>query len=165
MSDKDDAAQDLYVAAYSDPSTAEEDWDALKKLVVDDVIKVGALALVNRDSDGKLHVKDSTNEPGIGAVAGAVGGALVGLIFPPALLASAAVGAGVGAGTGTVIDRVTRRKIKSDVEWAVPAGGSGIVVVFGEQWVSEVEKALTRADKISRNHLDDDDAEENASPS
>ena len=115
MGDKDDAEQDLYVAAYSDPSTAEEDWNALKQLVADDVIKVEALALVNRDSDGKVHVKDTRNQPGIGAVVGAVGGALVGLIFPPALLASAAVGAGVGAGAGTVLDRVTKRKIKSDV--------------------------------------------------
>ena len=164
MSDKDDATLDLYVAAYREPGTAEEDWNTLKRLAADDVIKVGALALVNRDSDGKLHVKDTTNEPGIGAVVGAVGGALVGLIFPPALLASAAVGAGVGAGTGTIIDRVTKRKIKSDVEWAVPNGGSGVVVVFDEQWLSEVEKALTRADRISRNHLHDDDAVENAAP-
>jgi len=164
MSDKDDAIQDLYVSAYREPGTAEEDWNTLNGLAADDVIKVGALALVNRDSDGKLHVKDTTNEAGIGAVVGAVGGALVGLIFPPALLASAVVGAGVGAGTGTIIDRVTKRKIKSDVEWAVPYGGSGVVVVFDEQWVGEVEKALTRADRISRNHLHDDDAEENAAP-
>ena len=155
MSDEDDVTLDLYVAAYREPGTAEEDWNTLKRLAADDVIKVGALALVNRDSDGKLHVKDTTNEPGIGAV----GGALVGLIFPPALLASAAVGAGVGAGTGTLIDRVTKRKIKSDVEWAVPVGGSGVVVIFDEQWVSEVEKALTRADNISRHHLHDSDAD------
>ena len=49
MGDKDDAEQDLYVAAYSNPSTAEEDWNALKQLAADDVIKVEALALVNRD--------------------------------------------------------------------------------------------------------------------
>ena len=104
--------------------------------------------------------------PGIGAVVGAVGGTLVGLIFPPALLASAAVGAGVGAGAGAVIDRVTKRKIKSDVEWAVPVGGSGVVVIFGEQWVSQVETALTRADNISRHHLHDSDADatESATP-
>ena len=74
MSDKDDAILDLYVAAYSEPATAEEDWNTLKRLAADDVIKVGALALVNRDSDGKVHVKDTTNEPGIGAAVGAVGG-------------------------------------------------------------------------------------------
>jgi hypothetical protein len=55
---------------------------------------------------------------------------------------------------------VTKRKIKSDVEWAVPVGGSGIVVVFDEQSVNDVEKALTRADTISRHHLHDDDVEQ-----
>ena len=71
------------ISNYSEPATAEEDWNMLKGLVADDVIKGGALAVVNRDNNGKVHVKDTTNEPGIGAVAGAVGGALVGLIFPP----------------------------------------------------------------------------------
>ena len=71
------------ISNYSEPATAKEDWNMLKGLVADDVIKVGALALVNRDHNGKVHVKDTTNEPGIGAVAGVVGGALVGLIFPP----------------------------------------------------------------------------------
>jgi len=67
MSDKDkhDANQDLYVAAYSDPGTAEEDWNALKNLTTEGDIKVEALALVNRDSDGKVHVKDTTNESGL----------------------------------------------------------------------------------------------------
>ncbi len=160
----DDTTQDLYVAAFSVPSTAEEAWKALKQLADDDVIEVEALALVNRDSDGKIHVKDTRNETGIGAIVGTVGGALVGLIFPPALLASAAVGAGVGAAAGTVVDRVTKRKLKSDVEWGIPVGGAGIVVTFDEQWVTEVEKALAQADKVSRNHLhdSDDDAKENA---
>ena len=38
------------------------------------------------------------------------------------------------------------------------------MVVFDEQWLSEVEKALTRADRISRNHLHDDDVEADATP-
>jgi hypothetical protein len=54
--------------------------------------------------------------------------------------------------------------MKSDVKWHVPIGGSGIVLIFDEQWVNEVEKALTRANEITRHHLhdSDDDAKENA---
>jgi uncharacterized membrane protein len=159
MGEHDEAIQDLYVAAYGDSAGAEAAWNALKQLVADDVIEVEALALVNRDSDndGKIHVKDTSRETGVGATIGAVGGALVGLIFPPALLASAAVGAGLGAGAGTVVDRVGKRKIKADVEWAVPRGGSGVVVVFDEKWVAEVEKALAGAERITRDHLHDED--------
>lgn len=162
MAKQDEDTHDLYIAAYSDASVAEADWNALKKLAADDVLEFEALALVNRDSDGKIHVKDTTNEVGIGATIGAVGGALVGLIFPPSLLATAALGAGVGAGTGAVVDRVAKRKIKADVEGALPPTASGIVVVFDEQWVSEVEKALTKADTISREHLHDDEDEKAA---
>ena len=61
-----------------------------------------------------------------------------------------------------MVDRVAKRKIKADVEWTLPPGGSGIVVIFDEQWVSQVEEALTRADKISRDHLHDDEDEETA---
>ncbi|HEU5485857.1 MAG TPA: DUF1269 domain-containing protein [Microlunatus sp.] len=160
MTGKDDEIQDLYVAAYTDTDAAEEDWAGLKRLAADDAIKVHALALVNRDTDGKIHVKDTRNEPGIGAVIGAVGGALVGLIFPPSLIASAAVGAGIGAGSGTIIDRVTKHKVESEVEWNVPPGGSGIAVVFDEEGASAVDRALSRADRVARRHLHESDGEE-----
>ena len=83
---------------------------------------------------------------------GAVGGAIVGLIFPPALLASAVVGAGIGAGAGVVVDQVTKHQIRADVENTLPPGSSGIVAIFEERWVTEVEKALTRADKAEHHH-------------
>ena len=117
---------------------------------------------MERDSDGKIHVKNTSHETGTGAKIGAVGGALVGLIFPPSLLATAALGAGLGAGTGAVVDRVRKRRIKGDVEWALPPNSSGVVVVFDEQWVAEVEKALTGADKLVRDHLHGDEEAQTA---
>jgi Predicted membrane protein len=74
---------DLYIAAYPDPDMAREDWDTLKQLAKDDMIKVDGLILVSRRSDGKIHVDDDFHETRKGAKWGAVGGAVVGLIFPP----------------------------------------------------------------------------------
>src|SRR4051794_18315274 len=96
MAEQDEAPQDLYVAAYGDSADAEAAWNGLKQLVADEVIEVEALALVNRDDDGKIRVRDTTREVGVAATVGALGGALVGLIFPPSLLATAALGAGLG---------------------------------------------------------------------
>ena len=48
MSTKSDAPVDLYVAAYLDPDAARNDWDAIKQLADDDVIKVEGLVLVSR---------------------------------------------------------------------------------------------------------------------
>ena len=157
MAENDEAPQDLYVAAYGDSAAAETAWKSLRQLVSDHVIDVEALALVNRDDDGKIHIKDTTRETGVGATIGAVGGALVGLIFPPSLLVTAALGAGLGAGAGALTDRIGKSKVKDEVEWAIPSGGSGVVVVFDEQWVTEVEKGLSGAVKIFRDHLHDHD--------
>jgi uncharacterized membrane protein len=93
-------------------------------------------------------------------VIGAVGGAVIGLIFPPAIIASAAVGAGIGAGTGAILDHKNKQEIKADVEEALPPNSSGIVALFEERWVDDVEKALAKADKITKHEVDSDSAKE-----
>ena len=155
-----DAPVDLYIAAYSDPDAAQEDWDDIKQLVADKVITVDGLILVSRGNDGKIEVKDNASDLGKGTVIGAVGGALVGLIFPPAILASAAVGAGLGAGTGAILDHRHKKEIKADVEDVLPAGSSGIVALFEERWVEDVENSLAKADKVTRKEVDADSAEQ-----
>jgi uncharacterized membrane protein len=152
--------EDLYIATYSDPDAAQEDWDDIKQLARDDVISVDGLVLVSRGADGKIDVKDNAHDVGKGAAIGAVGGAVVGLIFPPALLASAAVGAGIGAGSGAIVDRRQKKEIKAEVENVLPPGSSGIVALFEERWMDDVEKALTKADKVSKHEVDADSAEE-----
>jgi len=155
-----DVPVDLYIATYSDPGAAQQDWDDIKQLARDGVIMVDGLVLVSRGADGKIDVKDNAHDVGRGAALGAVGGAIVGLIFPPAFLASAAVGAGIGAGAGAIVDRRDKKEIKADVEDVLPPGSSGIVALFEEQWVEEVEKALAKADKVSTHALDGDSADQ-----
>ncbi len=148
----DDLPIDVYIAAYTDATAAQDDWDAIKRLAADKVISIDGLVLVRRDPDGRIHVKDTAHDARLGAGIGAVGGALVGLIFPPALLASAAVGAGMGAGAGVVVDQVTKHQIKADLEATLPPNSSGIVAVVEERWMGEVEKALAKADTAEKHH-------------
>lgn len=155
-----DVPVDLYIATYSDPGAAQQDWDDIKQLARDDVITVDGLVLVSRNADGKIEVKDSAHDVGKGAALGAVGGAIIGLIFPPAFLASAAVGAGIGAGAGAILDHHQKNEIKADVEEVLPPGSSGIVALFEERWVEDVEKALTKADKVSKHEVDSESAED-----
>ena len=139
---------DLYIAAYSDPSAAQQDWDDIKQLARDDVITVDGLVLVSRDADGKIDVKDNANDVGRGAAIGAVGGAVIGLIFPPAFLASALVGGGIGAAPEQC-DRREKKEIKADVEDVLSPNSSGIVALFEERWVGDVDKALSHADNVA----------------
>ena len=150
----------LYIAAYSDPGAAREDWDGIKQLAGDDVIAVDGLVLVSRDAEGKIDVKDNAHDVGKGAALGAVGGAVIGLIFPPAFLASAAVGAGIGGGAGALLDHAEKKEIKADVEDVLPPNSSGIVAMFEPEWIDDVETALARADNVSTEEVDGDSAEQ-----
>lgn len=158
MSNGADVPIDLYIAAYEDPSAAQADWDAIKGLVNVKLITVDGLVLVSRGEDGEIGLKDDASDVGTGTVLGAVGGAIIGLIFPPAFLASALVGAGVGAGTGALLDHQHKSEIKDDVEEVLPPGSSGIVALFEERWVADVEKALAKADKITKHEVDSSSA-------
>ena len=144
----------LYVAAYDDPDAAQADWDAIKELARDEVIAVDGLVLVSRDLDGKIDVKDNAHSVGVGAFLGAAGGLLVGLIFPPAFLASGVVGAGIGAGVGGLRSHHDKNEIRDEVSDDLPPGSSRIVALFEPGPESEIEKALSNADNVSKHEVD-----------
>jgi uncharacterized membrane protein len=154
MATDTDAPVDLYVAAYADADAARADWDAIKHLADDDVIKVEGLILVSRRSDGKIHVDDDFHTARKGAKWGAIGGAVVGLIFPPSLLAGVLVGAGAGLGVGGLVSHGQKAEVKADVEDALPLNSSGIVALFDEQWAAAVDKALAKASKVTKDQVD-----------
>jgi uncharacterized membrane protein len=160
MASSTDAPVYLYIAAYDDPDAARGDWDAIKQLAHDDVIKIDGLVLVSRRHDGKIHVDDDFHEAARGAAWGAVGGAVVGLIFPPSLLIGAAVGAGIGAGTGALVSHGEKAEIKADVEESLPLNSSGIVVMFEERWADHVEKALSNSSNVTKEKVDGDSADQ-----
>ena len=158
MASTSDAPVDLYIAAYDDPSAARGDWDSIKDLAKEDLIKVDGLILVSRTDDGKIQVDDDFHETRKGAAWGAVGGAVIGLIFPPALLASTAVGAGIGAGTGALVSHGRKEEIKADVDDTLPLNSSGIVAIFEERWEDDIDKALSNASNVTKEKVDPDSA-------
>ena len=159
MSEQSQVPVDLYVAAYADPDAAQADWDAIKELAKQDVIEVDALVLVSRDLDGKIDVKDNFHVVGVAAGLGAAGGLIIGLIFPPAFLASGVVGAGLGAGVGGLVSHASKKDIKQQVADSLPPGSSGIVALFEDRWIAEVEKVTAKADNAVKHEVDKDSAE------
>jgi hypothetical protein len=47
-----------------------------------------------------------------------------------------------------------KSEIKDEVEDDVPPGSSAIVALFEERWAAEIEKALPKADKVSKHEVD-----------
>ncbi len=159
---------ELYVAAYSDPEAAQFDWNGIKAMADTNELTVEGLALVSRDADGKLHVRDNANAgikkagasgAAVGLVIGVIVGLLVGAISAAVLLTGAAVGGAVGAVVGGFVSHYKRTKIRAEVGEDLPAGSSGIVVLFEEARLDGIEISLPKADNISKHQVGRHDLE------
>ena len=155
-----DAPVDLYIAGYNDPTAAKIDFDALKKAQRQGIVFIDGAVLISRDADGTIHVKESGDHDVFkGATVGVAGGLVVGLIAPP-LLGAMVVGGLVGGLVGKLAKHHDEKGIAQDVEDVVPPGTSGVIAVFEEIWVHEVERQLAKADKKALKKADKDTADE-----
>ena len=154
------APVDLYIATYGDADSAQADFDALKELVKEGVIFVDVAVLVSRDSEGKITVKENAHEVAKGSMIGAAAGFVIGLLFPPALIASTVVTGAGGAAVGGLLSHHREHEIKKNVEDVLPENSSGIIAIFDEIWVTQVEKALAKAAKVDKEKVDKDSMEQ-----
>ena len=102
---------DLICLAFKELDTADHFLNELRALQKEYVLELEDACVVIRDSDGKIHLKQSVNLVAIGASQGAsrgmLVGTLIGLLFMNPLagmLAGGLVGAGSGALQGKLAD-------------------------------------------------------------
>ena len=111
--------------------------------------------MIRKEEDGKVRVTKTEKPTQHGAWTGAGVGALVGIIFPPAILGSAIVGAGAGGLVGHLRRGISRGDLK-DLGDELEAG-SAAVIVLGESKIEEqLEKAVTRSNKLIEKQIDAD---------
>jgi uncharacterized membrane protein len=155
-----DVPLDIYIAGYSDPESAKADFDALKKAQRKGIVFIDGAVLVSRDADGTLHVKESGDHDVFkGATIGVAGGLVLGLFAPP-LLGAMVVGGVIGGLIGKLVKHHDEKGIAKDVDEVVPPGASGVIAVFEEIWVEEVERELAKAEKKAVKQADKQTAKE-----
>jgi len=155
-----DVPLDLYIAGYGDPDAAKADFDALKKAQREGIVMIDGAVLVSRDTDGTLHVKESGDHDVFkGASVGIAGGLVLGLFAPP-LLGAMVVGGVIGGVIGKLAKHHEEKGIAKDLEDVVPPGTSGVVAVFEEVWVAEVERQLAKAERKAVKEADKQTAKE-----
>jgi uncharacterized membrane protein len=127
------------VAAFKTPDGASNALEELKG-VSSDVLSVKEAAVLVRDGDGKLQIKES-HHLAKGAVVGGVAGAVVGLIAGP--VGWAALG---GAAIGGLANRLRDTGFPDDrlkqVGEALTPGTSALVAIVEHRWVAPVEERL-----------------------
>ena len=143
----------LYAAIYDEIDDAEADYQAVFDLHAAGAIGTFDSAVIRKEDDGKVRVTKTEKPTQHGAWTGAGVGALVGIIFPPAILGSAIVGAGAGGLIGHFGRGLARRPqgLGDELE------RHRAVIVLGESKIEEqLEKAMTRANKLIEKQVDAD---------
>ena len=145
----------LYAAIYDDAADAEADYEAVFDLHAAGAIGTFDSAVIEKDEDGKVHVHKTEKPTQHGAWTGAGVGALVGIIFPPAIIGSAIVGAGAGGLIGHLRGGVSRDDLK-DLGDELEAGNAAVIVLGESKIEEQLEKAVTRANKLIEKQVDAD---------
>ena len=140
-----DDTKDVLIAAYLFEDLAEKDFDAVLKLAEAKTITVEGVALVQKDPDGEVHVKQTGDHLGRkGATLGGGVGLVAGLLAPPLLAATA-----VGAAAGGVVGKFAKHRLSSGIgekmDAALPPGSGGLIAIYDSDGADAVDKALVNA--------------------
>jgi uncharacterized membrane protein len=150
----------LVVFDFDGIHTADEVLNKLRSLRKEYLIDFEDACVVEREKDGKIHIKQAVNLTALGAAAGgsrgALWGALVGILFLNPL-AGMAIGALAGAGMGALSGSLANYGINDDfvknLGKTIPPGSSALFVliksVTEDKVLREIEPYKPRVLKTS----------------
>lgn len=137
----------LVVAAFNEEKAADEALKELKRAKWAGVIGIKDAAVIRRDAQDKIHIKDVRDVGGgKGSVAGGLFGAAIALMTGGAgLILAGATGALVGGLAAKKIDMGLPNKRLKELGQSLKAGTSAIVAVIEHKWVADLERQMAEA--------------------
>ena len=134
---------DLIVIGYPDEATAEAAADEARRLARDLIIQPDAIAAINRDAEGKLHVHTEHHAVGAGATWGLFWGMLFGLLFFVPFFGMA-IGAGMGALMGKITKSGISREFQDQVRDLVKPGTSALFLMVEKVTPDKAVEAMSK---------------------
>jgi len=135
----------MLVVVFDDESKAYEGSRALKQLDSDGNIAIHAEAVIKKNADGTVTMKQSNEEFPVGTVGGTAIGALIGLLEGPIGLG---IGAAAGALAGVIGDlnvAAVDAEFVDDVAAVLKPNKCAVIAEVSEEWVTPVD---TRMDAL-----------------
>lgn len=130
----------LVVIAFDHFDAARSALQSLRGLEAQGRVRFEDTALVERDPDGTVHVRNEVSGTTEAATAvGAVAGAVLGFMFP---IAGIAIGAAAGAAIGASLDRGVSGGFVDEVKETLHPGRSALFLVVREADLEAVLPAL-----------------------
>jgi uncharacterized membrane protein len=145
MSTYETPEHEMVVVAFEDEFKAEEVLNTLKQLDVEAAVDLKSAAVVKRDAEGKVRIRETRDfDAKQGAIGGAVAGGLLGLLGG-GLLRGAILGAAGGALAGKGIDLGLNDEYLKSIGESLGSGASAIVALVAFE---RVEEAMAELDKF-----------------
>jgi uncharacterized membrane protein len=134
----------IIVAAFQDENEADQALKTLKEAKKEKLISIDNAAVIRKDEEGKLHIKETADMGGgKGAGIGTLVGGAIGLIGGPVgVVAGGALGAVVGGLTAKLYDGGFEDDRLRQIGTSLQPGTSAIVAVIEHRWVAELEREL-----------------------
>jgi len=132
----------ILVVVFENESKAYEGSQALREMEIEGSIHLYAKAILIRDADGKVLVKQSSDLGAAGTAGGLVIGALIGLFGGPV---GVAVGAGIGTSGGFLYDMAhlgVGQDYLDGVGKSLKPGKAAVVAEIWEDWILPVDTKM-----------------------
>lgn len=133
---------EMFVAVFDSENAALEGMRTLKDLHEEGGISVYAWAVIARDLDGRISVKQQSGAAPVGSALGLLTGGIVGILGGPA---GSAVGASIGGYVGLLADWARAGidlHFLDDVGKTLGAGKAAILAEIEQSWISLLEPRL-----------------------
>lgn len=140
-----DVPVQVIVAAFQDPNGASAALEQLKQAKKAGLIKIEDAAILVKDADGKLRIKDTGDMGGgKGAAIGGVVGGVIGLLAGPVGWAALG-GAVIGGLAAKLRDGGFSDARLKQIGASLKPNSSAIIAVIDHTWVAEVERQMQQA--------------------
>ena len=129
----------ILISVFDTEEAAYEGVSALKDLHRDGDITMYASAVIAKDAQGQVEVRQAADRGPVGTLVGIVTGSLVGLLGGPVGMA---IGAYVGGTGGVLYDLFSAEfggDVVDDVSEALTPGKAAVVADIDEYWVTPIE--------------------------
>jgi uncharacterized membrane protein len=132
----------ILVVVFDDEAKSYEGTHALKQLDSEGSISIHAEAVIEKNADGTIAVKQSEGDFPVRTIGGTVIGSLIGLLAGP-------VGAGVGAAAGWLAGAIGDLAVAGidaefldDVAVTMTPGKCAVIADVSEEWVTPVDTKM-----------------------
>jgi uncharacterized membrane protein len=133
----------LIAIGYPDEATAEAAAEEARRLAKDLIIEPDAIAVIERDGEGKFHVHTHHHLVGSGASWGMFWGLLFGMLFFIPVFGMA-IGAGMGALMGKVTKSGIDREFQEQVRGMLKPGTSALFLMVEKVTPDKAVEAMSK---------------------